>query len=432
MTNAANIASRMNDVPCQFGYNLQMTISLDHHATTPTAQEVINAMAPFWRDLSWNAHSAHAGGGVAEAAVSEARTAVAELIGADAAEVIFTSGASEANNIALLGLAKAARSRAPRRRKILTSAIEHKCVLEAARHLTGSGFKHDVIPVDHWGRVDLDALARQLDDETLLVAVMAANNEVGTIQPLEEIAQRCADAGALLHVDAAQAAGRIPFDVGAIGCDTASISAHKLYGPKGIGALFMSGASPFHPEPIMFGGGQERGLRPGTLAVPLIVGFGRAATLASARLDQAHELNRLANLFVAELQLAGLTPELNGSPDNRLPGSLNLRFSGVDAEDVIQRLGSRLHLSTGSACQAGELQGSYVLRAMGISPTDVSASFRICFGYDHDESDARQAANLLATTIQSCQNGAGRRVQQQEVGGGAVRIGRVSAAICRA
>lgn len=400
-----------------------MTISLDHHATTPTAQEVIDAMAPYWRDLSWNAHSAHAGGGAAEFAVGEARVAVADLIGADPAEIIFTSGATEANNIAVLGLAEAARSRAPQRRKILTSAIEHKCILEAARHLANSGFEHEVISVDHSGRVDPDRLDRQLDEEVLLVAVMAANNEVGTIQPLEAIARRCADVGALFHVDAAQAAGRIPFNVGTLGCDTASISAHKMYGPKGIGALYVSGASSLHPKPIMFGGGQERGLRPGTLPVPLIVGFGRAATLVAGRLDRAHELDRLANLFVAELEQAGLTPELNGSRDQRLPGSLNLRFLGVDAEDVIQRLGNRLHLSTGSACQSGELQGSYVLRAMGVSPVDVSSSFRICFGYDHDESDARQAANLLAATIQSCQNCTGRRVQQQEVGGGAVRIG---------
>lgn len=400
-----------------------MTISLDHHATTPTAQEVIEAMAPYWRDLSWNAHSAHAGGGAAECAVGEARVAVADLIGADPAEIIFTSGATEANNIAVLGLAEAARSRAPQRRKILTSAIEHKCILEAARHLASSGFEHEVISVDHSGRVDPDLLGHQLDEEVLLVAVMAANNEVGTIQPLEAIARRCADVGALFHVDAAQAAGRIPFDVGTLGCDTASISAHKMYGPKGIGALYVSGAASLHPKPIMFGGGQERGLRPGTLPVPLIVGFGRAATLVAGRVDRAYELDRLANLFVAELKQAGLTPELNGSRDQRLPGSLNLRFLGVDAEDVIQRLGNRLHLSTGSACQSGELQGSYVLRAMGVSPVDVSSSFRICFGYDHDESDARQAANLLAATIQSCQNGTGRRVQQQEVGGGAVRIG---------
>lgn len=400
-----------------------MTISLDHHATTPTAQEVIEAMAPYWRDLSWNAHSAHAGGGAAECAVGEARVAVADLIGADPAEIIFTSGATEANNIAVLGLAEAARSRAPQRRKILTSAIEHKCILEAARHLASSGFEHEVISVDHSGRVDPDLLGHQLDEEVLLVAVMAANNEVGTIQPLEAIARRCADVGALFHVDAAQAAGRIPFDVGTLGCDTASISAHKMYGPKGIGALYVSGAASLHPKPIMFGGGQERGLRPGTLPVPLIVGFGRAATLVAGRVDRAYELDRLANLFVAELKQAGLTPELNGSRDQRLPGSLNLRFLGVDAEDVIQRLGNRLHLSTGSACQSGELQGSYVLRAMGVSPVDVSSSFRICFGYDHDESDARQAANLLAATIQSCQNGTGRRVQQEEVGGGAVRIG---------
>lgn len=384
-----------------------MTISLDYHATTPTAPEVIEEMAPYWRELPWNAHSPHAGGAIAEAAVARARASVANLVGAISSEIIFTSGATEANNIAILGLAVAARSRAPQRRRILTSAIEHKCILEAARHLGSAGFVHELIPVLPSGLIDLDALDRLLADDVLVVAVMAANNEVGSIQPLKEVARRCAHYGAMLHVDAAQAVGRIPFDAIELGCDTASLSAHKMYGPMGIGGLFISAAAPLQPEPVIFGGGQEQGLRPGTLPVPLIVGFGRAAELAGERLGWNEHLEKLAASFLTELEREGLTPELNGSRDNRLPGSLNLRFPGVDAEDVVQRLGHRLHLSTGSACQAGELQGSYVLRAMGLSSVDVSSSFRICFGLDHGDLDVRDAAKILAATIHSCQYGAG-------------------------
>jgi len=385
----------------------RVMISLDYHATTPTAPEVIEAMAPYWREAPWNAHSPHAGGAVAEAAVASARLSVANLIDADPAEVIFTSGATEANNIAILGLAIAAQRKALSRTRILTSAIEHKCILEAARHLENSGFKHEIIPVLPSGQVDLAALDRLLSDDVLVVAIMAANNEVGSIQPLKEVARRCADHGALLHVDAAQAVGRIPFNATEVGCDTVSISAHKMYGPKGIGGLFVSATASLQPEPVMFGGGQERGLRPGTLAVPLIVGFGRAATLAADRLNDTSDLDRLAAAFLAGLEEEGLTPKLNGSRDHRLPGSLNLRFANINADDVVQRLGHRLHLSTGSACQSGELQGSYVLRAMGLSSVDVSCSFRICFGHDHSELDARQAAKLLAGTIHSCQNSAG-------------------------
>jgi cysteine desulfurase len=401
-----------------------MTISLDYHATTPAAPEVIEAMAPYWREAPWNAHSPHAGGALAEAAVASARASVADLVGANPSEIIFTSGATEANNIAILGLAIAACSKAPTRRRILTSAIEHKCILEAARHLSNTGFEHELIPVLPSGLVDLDALDRLLADDVLLVAVMAANNEVGSIQPLSEVARRCAEHGALLHVDAAQAVGRIPFDVVELGCDTASLSAHKMYGPKGIGGLFVSATTPLRPEPVMFGGGQEQGLRPGTLPVPLIVGFGKAAALAAEHLSHSDHLERLAASFLAALEEEGLTPQLNGSREQRLPGSLNLRFVGIDAEDVVQRLGRRLHLSTGSACQSGQLQGSYVLRAMGLSSVDVSSSFRICFGRDHRDLDARQAAKLLAGTIHSCQNGAGQDVQQRETGGGPIRIGR--------
>ena len=384
-----------------------MTISLDLHATTPTAPEVIAAMAPFWNEKAWNAHSAHGGGAVAAHAVAAARSRLARLIGAMPGEVYFTAGATESNNIALLGLAAAARTKAPTRRRILTSAIEHKCVHESAWHLAGQGFEHELIPVGNDGIVNLAALEAMLDEEVLLVAVMAANNEVGTCQPLAAVAELCTRHGALFHVDAAQAVGRVPFDVMTACCDTASLSAHKFYGPKGIGALYVGAGAAMRPEPIMFGGGQESALRPGTLPVPLIVGMGAAAALAEERMGEGARLADLALLFHAELGQQGICAVINGDGAPRLPGSINFRIDGVDAEDIVQRLAGDLHLSTGSACQSGQLAGSYVLTAMGCSPDQVASSFRVCFGHDHCQDDARAAATLLAETVKACQNRTG-------------------------
>lgn len=400
-----------------------VTISLDYHATTPTALEVIEAMVPFWRSIPWNAHSAHAGGARAEQAIARARSVVADLIGATPNEIIFTSGATEANNLALLGLAAAAQRSAPERTRILTSAIEHKCVLEAASHLASQGFKHELLPVSPAGIVDLAELEAMIGPDVLVVAVMAASNEVGTIQPVREVAKLAHGVGAMCHVDAAQAIGRVPFDVLEVDCDTASLSAHKMYGPKGIGALYVSAAAPLRPAPLFFGGGQEQGLRPGTLPVPLVVGFGRAAELAMHFDDRGPGLNDLAALFLAELATRSVNVVLNGDVHQRLPGSLNFRVPGADAEAIIGRLGDRLHLSTGSACQSGELQGSYVLRALGLPDADVSASFRACFGRDHGPDDARQAARLLAEALQSCERAAGRDVQQRGEAHGNVRVG---------
>lgn len=403
-------------------YGVAMSISLDLHATTPTAAEVIEAMAPFWRQIPFNAHSAHAGGASAEAAVSRARVAVANLIGAAPQEIIFTSGATEANNLAILGLAAVAPSAAPLRTRILTSAIEHKCVLEAARHLAGQGFVHEIIPVRPSGQIDLAQLSAMLDERVLVVAVMAANNEIGSVQPLSEIGNLCQLAGANFHVDAAQMGGRVKFDVLEAGCDTASLSAHKMYGPKGIGALYVSAAAPTRPAPLFFGGGQEQALRPGTLPVPLIAGFGEAAALAVRNLADTPRLDALADQFLAELKGHGVEAQLNGDRACRLPGSLNFHIEGVDADDIVQRLGDTLHLSTGSACQSGELQGSYVLRAIGLSDRLVSASFRLCFGQEHTPGDAVEAARLLAETIIKCDYRAGRCVQRREETHGDVHI----------
>ena len=409
------------------------TISLDYHATTPVAPEVLAAMLPFFTAVSWNAQSAHAGGSIVSNAVAFARGKVAELIGAAPSEIVFTSGATEANNIAIIGTAAAAIHAGSDRRRILTSAIEHKCVLEASAHLKCAGFKHDLIPVTSAGVVDLEALHGMLDEQVLLVSVMAASNEIGVIQPLLEIGELAANSGAIFHVDAAQAIGRVPFDVFTINCDLASVSGHKMYGPNGIGALFISSAVGLKPRPIMFGGGQEQGLRPGTLPVPLIVGFGKAAEIASERMTHdALHLAKLADIFLNELKELGVTSQLNGAASPRLPGSLNLRISGAEADDVVQRLGADLHLSTGSACQSGELRGSYVLRAIGLSDEDVASSFRICFGRDHTNGDAISAAKLLADAISSCEKPTGGGVQQRGNDGDRVHSEEFSTAVCGA
>ena len=304
-------------------------------------------------------------------------------------------------------------------------------MLEAAAHLEGAGFEHELIPVTADGLVNLEALEEMLDEQVLLVSVQAASNEIGVIQPLARIGELAADHGAIFHVDAAQAVGRVLFDVFAINCDLASFSGHKMYGPNGIGALFISSAVALKPRPIMFGGGQEQGLRPGTLAVPLIVGFGKAAQIARERIESdASHLASLGHIFLNNLSLLGVFARLNGAASPRLPGSLNLMIAGVEADDVVQRLGDDLHLSTGSACQSGELQGSHVLRAIGLSDRDVASSFRICFGRDHTEADAIGAAKLLAEAIASCEKPTGGDVQQRGDDGDKVSGERFSAAIC--
>lgn len=379
------------------------TIGLDNHATTPLDPGVKKAMDPFWSDTPWNAHSAHFGGELVAQAVKVARGQVAELIGASPSEIIFTSGATEANNLAIVGTALAAMESASHRNRILVSAIEHKCVLAAAEASRRFGFSHETIPVRPDGIVDLGSLESLIDDRVLLVSVMAANNEIGVIQPIELIAEMCERSGAIFHTDAAQAAGKVPFDTFENHCDMASISAHKMYGPGGVGALFVSSGSPLRPAPLLVGGGQEGGLRSGTLPVPLIVGFGTAASAAFGTIpSETPRLTRMAEQFLAKLKGDGVHFKLNGAEEPRLPGSLNICVPGVDAEELISRLGSKLLISTGSACNSGELQGSYVLSALGIHGDEVRSSFRLCFGRFNPESDAAEAASILAKAIEAC------------------------------
>ena len=374
-------------------------IYLDHHATTPPDPRVLAAMRPWWEGNFANPHSVeHAMGREAEAAVEAARAEVAELIGAEPREIVLTSGATEANNLAIKGAARFAQGGMGQgeRRRVITLATEHKCVLESVRDLAAEGYEPVILPVQPDGRLDLDVLRAALAVPTLLVSVMAANNETGVIQPLAEIGELAKAAGALFHTDAAQAAGRLPLDVGEIGADLLSLSGHKMYGPKGIGALYVRRRPRVRLAPLFSGGGQERGLRSGTLPAPLVVGFGEAARLAAGEglLDAGRlRQHRDRLLGLLEARIPGL--RLNGSREHRVAGNLNLTLPGVEAPALLAALPG-LCLSTGSACSSAEVTPSYVLAAMGLPEDEARRTLRIGLGRFTSPAEVEQAAGLLA------------------------------------
>jgi len=375
---------------------MERPIYLDYQATTPTDPRVVEAMLPYFTEKFGNAGSAtHAFGHEAEAAVEEARARLAALIGSEAREIIFTSGATEANNLAIKGAAHFHREHG--RDHIVTVATEHKCVLEATKSLGRDGFRITFLGVDGNGMVDPDLVRRAIDERTAIVSVMAANNEIGVIEPLAEIAAACRAAGALLHTDAAQAVGKISFDVNQLNVDLASISGHKMYGPKGIGALYVRRRPRARIAPLFDGGGQERGMRSGTLPTPLCVGIGAAAAIAEAEMaDEAVRLLRLRERFLA--RIAALVPGVlvNGDRERRLPGNLNLSFPDVNATDLMLACPG-VAVSSGSACSSAELEPSYVLRALGFSDERAAASIRIGIGRMSNAAEIDRAAELLAT-----------------------------------
>lgn len=373
-------------------------IYLDGHATTPLAPEAEQAMAPWWHRRAANAHSPHRRGTEASAAVERARVEVASLVGAAPQELVFTSGATEANNIAILGIANAAQRAGDARRDIIVSAIEHKSVLSAAASLGEQGFKIRVCPVRRDGRLDVAAFQQLLSDQTLLVSVMAANNEVGTVQPIADLLSDVRAVGAMIHVDVAQLAGKLPVCVADY--DLASISSHKLYGPMGIGALFVSAAAQHRPQPLFHGGAQEGGLRPGTLPTPLIVGFGAAARVAALRLekDPAH-LRDLADRLVCRLEAKQVRLQRNTAGSHQLPGSLSLRFFGVDAPSLIDALVDTVCLSEGSACTSGQIQPSHVLSAMSFTESEMLETVRIYCGRYNNCYEIDYAADAIADAI---------------------------------
>ncbi len=375
-------------------------IYLDYHATTPVDERVLDAMLPYFTKEFGNAASVtHEYGRRAAEAVERARQQVAALIGAEPREIIFTSGATEANNLAIKGAAWMLR---PQRTHIVTTAVEHHAVLDPCKRLAREGWELTVLPVDQYGLVDPDDLRRALRPDTALVSIIAANNEIGTIQYMEEIGRICREHGVLLHTDATQAVGKIPVDVRRWNVDLLSCSAHKIYGPKGVGALYVRrGRPPVRLAPLLDGGGHERGLRSGTLPVPLVVGFGVACELCAQYLDE--EARRVACLR-DRLQQAILERldevYLNGHPERRLPGNLNLSFAYVDGEALLMSLGD-IAVSSGSACTSATPHPSHVLEAIGRSEDLARASLRFGLGRWTTQEEIDYAADRVVATVHS-------------------------------
>jgi cysteine desulfurase len=378
-------------------------IYLDYQATTPCAPSVIEAMSPFWADEFGNPHSSdHAFGWRAEDAVSAARQNIAELIGATAEEVVFTSGATESNNQALLGLLHHIPGAG---RNVVVSAIEHKCVLESARQLERVGYSVRKAPVRRSGHFDLAALADLIDPATALVSVMLVNNEIGTVQPVAEVARLCKEVGAILHCDAAQAPTGMIVNVGALGVDLMSISSHKVYGPKGVGALFVSHEVRHRLRPLIHGGGQEGGLRSGTLPTPICVGFGEAARLLRRSIDDDISLLSVARKAFLEKLVVNIPDLAVNGDEPRHPGHLNLWIPRAEADLLITNLQPLLALSTGSACSSGIPEPSHVLRAIGLDADRAGECIRIGFGRGVDEQQARDAADLLTDAVFALRQG---------------------------
>lgn len=372
-------------------------IYLDHHSTTPLDARVLDAMLPWLREDFGNpANRSHAWGRRAWAAVEEAREQVAAAIGARPSEIVFTSGATESNAIALQGLARTRPGA-----HLLTTAIEHRSVLDTCRRLEREGWALTLLPVDRDGLVDPQRLAAALRPDTLLVSVMAANNEIGTVQPLAEIAPAVRAAGARLHVDATQAIGRVALDVQALDIDALALSAHKIHGPKGCGMLYLrSRPRRVEPLPLMEGGGQERGLRPGTLNVPGIVGLAAACTIAVAgREAESARLRRLRDRLWARLAagIAGLL--LHGHATQRLPGNLNVGIAGVEADALLLALDG-IAVSAGAACASGSARPSHVLQAIGAAePGQIRAALRFGLGRGNTEAEIDAAGDAVVRAV---------------------------------
>lgn len=354
-------------------------IYLDHQATTPVDPRVLEAMLPYFTEQFGNAASRqHVFGWTADDAVETARGHVARLVGARAKEIVFTSGATEANVLALRGAMAARRDRGAH---LVTVATEHKAVLDTCARLAHAGVEVTVLPVDGDGRVDLATFDAALRADTVLASVMTANNEIGVLQPIAELARLCRARGVWCHTDAVQAVGQVPFDVEALGVDLASMSAHKMYGPKGVGALYVRRSPKVTLEPQTVGGGQEQGLRAGTLNVPGIVGFGAAAAIARESL--AAEQPRVAAL--RDRLLAGLRRGLDGvavsgAMTERLPHNLHVRFDGVDGEALMTSLADDVAVSSGAACASGSREPSHVMKALGLDVVDRWGAVRFGLG----------------------------------------------------
>ncbi|MCR6632351.1 MAG: IscS subfamily cysteine desulfurase [Magnetospirillum sp.] len=373
-------------------------IYLDYQATTPCDPRVVDKMLPYFTEKFGNAHSrTHRYGWEAEEAVEVAREQIADIIGADAKEVIFTSGATESNNLALKGVAHFYKDK---KDHIITVVTEHKCVLDTCRHLEQEGFKVTYLPVQPNGLIDMVELEAAITDRTAIVSVMAVNNEIGVIQPLAEIGALCRRKGAFFHTDCAQAVGKIPLDVNAMNIDLMSISGHKIYGPKGIGALYVRRRPRVRLVPLINGGGQERGMRSGTLATPLCVGFGEACAIAKAEMGaEAERLRRLQTRLLGGLQQRLPEIYVNGDLDNRIPGNLNISFAFVEGEGLMMGI-KDLAVSSGSACTSASLEPSYVLRALGLDAEMAHTSIRFGLGRFTTDEDIDYAIDHVTQAVE--------------------------------
>jgi cysteine desulfurase len=383
--------------------NVRRPVYLDNHATTRTDPRVVEAMLPYFTEHYGNAASvSHRFGWEAEEAVERAREQVAQAIGAESREIVFTSGATESNNLAIKGVALAALRRG---QHLVTASSEHKAVLDPMKRLAREGWDVTIVDCDETGRVSAEAVADAFTDQTVLVSIMSANNEVGTINPIAEIGRLCHDRRIVFHTDAAQAAAKVPIDVRRDPVDLLSISAHKFYGPKGIGALYVRRRDPqVRLQPLLDGGGHERGFRSGTLAVPLIVGMGVAIELATAEIfDEATRLLALRERLHQAIAHRVPGIRLNGHPTDRLPGNLNLSFADVDGEALMMAIRD-VALSSGSACSAADPEPSHVLRAMGLSEDLARSSLRFGLGRFTTEDEVDFAAEAVATAMERLRN----------------------------
>ncbi len=371
-----------------------MRVYLDHAATTPVDEEVLEEMLPYFTKKYGNASSLHSFGREARDAIERSRERVAELIGAESEEIIFTAGGTESDNIAIKGIAF-------RKGKghIITSQIEHPAVMATCQHLEKKGFDVTYLPVDKYGMVSPEDVENAIRDDTILITIMHANNEIGTVEPIEEIAKIARENEIVFHTDAVQSVGKIPVDVKRIGMDMLSISAHKIYGPKGVGALYIKKGTKI--EAIIHGGGHEKGLRPSTENVPGIVGLGKACELAEKRMEEdMKRIQRLRDKLIKGV-LEIEESYLNGHPEKRLPNNAHFRFAAVEGESLILSLDDKgIAGSTGSACSSKKLKPSYVLMAIGLNEVQAHGSLRLTLGRENTEEEIDYVIEVLPPILE--------------------------------
>ena len=389
--------SKAQEQPVATG--VKLPIYMDNHATTPLDPRVLEEMLPYLQDKFGNAAShSHPFGWVAEQAVETARERIARLFGAGPKEIVFTSGATESDNLAIKGVAEAYKEQG---NHIITAVTEHKAVLDSCKHLEKQGYRVTYLKVQEDGRVDLDDLRHALDDKTILVTIMAANNETGVLQPWAEIGKLCHQRGVIFHTDATQAIGKVPVDVNQQEIDLMSISAHKMYGPKGVGALYVRSNGPkVHLAALIDGGGHEHGMRSGTLNVPGIVGLGKACAIAAEEMPKescrlAGLRNRLKDKIISRLDEVSI----NGSLEHRLPGNLNLSFGYVEGEALLVGMND-VAVSSGAACASAGIEPSYVLKAIGLSDEQAQSSIRFGLGRFNTQDEVDYVADRVVDIVQ--------------------------------